>query len=85
MVRFSLPGKKLVTPGDDDDASSSSGSQLEAGPATPDAAADVAAAATDAATDGKRRYWPNEAEVAAVLERLSEQDKEMCDAAMANR
>ncbi|KAI7844799.1 hypothetical protein COHA_001679 [Chlorella ohadii] len=80
MVRFSLPGKKLVTPGDDDDASSSSGSAIE-GPLTPDAVA-----ATDSSEASKKsRYWPSEAEVAAVLERLSEQDREMCDAAMANR
>lgn len=80
MVRFSLPGKKLVTPGDDDDASSSSGSALEGlGPATPDAGEP---AATETA---KRKYWPSDAEVAAVLERLSEQDRGMCDEAMANR
>ena len=81
MVRFSLPGKKLVTPGDDDDASSSSGSALEGlGPTTPDAGEP---AATESAA--KRKYWPSDAEVAAVLERLSEQDRGMCDEAMANR
>lgn len=82
MVRFSLPGNKLVMPGDDDNASNSSGSQLEgvAGPTTPDAGGEGVAAADD-----KRRYWPSEAEVAAVLERLSEEDRAMCDAAMANR
>ena len=81
MVRFALPGKKIVTPGDDDDASSSSGSQLEGlGPATPDAGG---AAAAD--PSAKRKYWPSDAEVAAVLEALPDEDRGACDAAMANR
>ena len=86
MVTFRL--SKAAAPGDepgelDDDVSVSSGSLVEGleAPTTPDAAPD--AAASGAAT--KTKYWPTEEEVAAVLDRLPDEDRAQCDAAMANR
>lgn len=83
MVNFRLPGSKKL---DVDDAVSTSSSSLPEegsleGPATPDGVAAPAAAGGAA----KPKYWPTVEEVEALLQRLPEQDRQQCDAAMANR
>lgn len=87
MVSFALrrPGKaKEATPElEDEDAASTSSSSLNesaVGPSTPDG---VSAAAALGGVASK--YWPTPEEVAEVLDKLSEDDRALCDAAMANR
>ena len=81
---------RVQLPASDPDASSrrrsssKSGSAVDvAGPPTPDGG-EAATGAAAAASSGSK-YWPIQAEVDAVRLLVSEEDREACDMAMANR
>lgn len=90
MVSFRLPSRSGLVAAKAEEAeeesvsgSSSSDSFVDGvleGPATPDGAAQPAAAALVG-----KKYWPQDEEVSAVLSQLDQEDREICDAAMANR